>query len=233
MIDFEGADSRWVERAQAASEVLSREAGAGDAAAALTSRAIDAVWESGALRMTLPRQFGGDEVDAVTAMRVFEELARGDASAAWATMAAGCTTAWLASALTDEGAEEVFGGSQAGIVAGMPWPVGKATRVDGGYEFEGRFQFASGAAFANWFVGGALVEGPETSDGQAKMIVAVFEKSEVERAGNWDVLGMRATESIDIVIPATFVPLRRTTSPPSPSSDGNLAWARSTAASRS
>jgi alkylation response protein AidB-like acyl-CoA dehydrogenase len=107
----------------------------------------------------------------------------------------------------------------------MPQPFGKATRVEGGYEFEGRFQFASGAVFANWFVGGAVVEGAERPDGAAEMIAAVVPESQVERAGNWDVLGMRATESIDVVIPPTFVPLSRTTGLPTPAANGNLAWA--------
>ena len=60
--------------------------------------------------MALPRRFGGDEVEPVTAMRVYEELARADGSAAWAAMAASTTTAWLAAALPDEGADEVFAG---------------------------------------------------------------------------------------------------------------------------
>jgi alkylation response protein AidB-like acyl-CoA dehydrogenase len=224
MPELDGADPAWVQRAQAAYEVLDREAAAGEAAGALTPAAMEAIWECGAMTMGWPRRFGGPDVDGITAMRVFEELARADASASWTMIAAGLTSAWMAAGLPEEGAAEIFDTDPPGVVAGMPQPMGRATRVDGGYQFEGRFQFASGSGFANWFVGGAVVEGTQGENGLPEMVVLVVPEGDGLRAGNWDVLGLRATESIDIEIPRCFVPERRTMPMPHLSPAGNLTW---------
>src|SRR5215813_2555622 len=84
---------------------------------------VAAMVERGFFRMLLPRSVGGAELLPAPYVRVVEEIAKGDASAAWClNQGAGCSM--IAAYLDPAVAKEVFGGPR-GILAWGPGP-GKA-----------------------------------------------------------------------------------------------------------
>jgi indole-3-acetate monooxygenase len=91
---------------------------------------VAAMVERGFFRMLLPRSLGGAELLPAPYVRVVEEIAKGDASAAWClNQGAGCSM--TAAYLDPTAAKQVFGGPR-GILAWGPGP-GKARVVEGGY----------------------------------------------------------------------------------------------------
>jgi len=81
----------------------------------------------------------------------------------------------------------------------------RAERVEGGYRFFGRKSFVS--LTPAWTRLG--IHGMDTSDPQAPRVVHAFVSRDAEGFAvkdTWDVLGMRATRSDDLVLDGTFVP---------------------------
>jgi alkylation response protein AidB-like acyl-CoA dehydrogenase len=81
----------------------------------------------------------------------------------------------------------------------------KAEKVDGGYKFTGKKAF--GSLSPVWTVLG--MHGLDTSDPSAPKVIHAFMKRDTPGyriEENWDVMGMRATQSHDTVLEGAFVP---------------------------
>jgi indole-3-acetate monooxygenase len=176
---------------------------------------VAAMVERGFFRMLLPRSIGGAELLPAPYVRVVEEIAKGDASAAWClNQSAGCSM--TAAYLDPIAAKEVFSGPR-GILAWGPGP-GKARIVEGGYRVTATWSFASGSHNATWFgchvpiyneTGAPLLH----PDGSPVVRTPIFPKSSAEMTDIWHVMGLRGTGSdkysvTDLFVPAAFVAAR-------------------------
>src|SRR3954451_21319407 len=103
---------------------------------------VEAMAADGLLTMMVPRDLGGGQVDPRTCVRVLEEIARADGSAGWCLMVA-ATLSLTAGSLPIDAAREIWGSRRA-FVAGSIVGSGQAALVDGGYQVDGRWSFASG-----------------------------------------------------------------------------------------
>ncbi|ORW51269.1 hypothetical protein AWB90_04890 [Mycobacterium paraense] len=172
---------------------------------------------SGIFRALQPRSFGGFEVAPGEFIEAIEELARADGSAGWiAAIGAGAPafTAWLEPAI----ATQLFGSDADFTAATVFAPTGRAVPAGAGrFVIDGRWPFASGCRHAEWFLAGAFV-----FDGDAPRLVAdqgpdwrlaFFPAANAEIVDNWDVLGLRATGSNDIVARGLGVAEENTISP--------------------
>ena len=176
---------------------------------------VAAMVERGFFRMLLPRSIGGAELLPAPYVRVVEEIAKGDASAAWClNQGAGCSM--TAAYLDPAAAKEVFGGPR-GILAWGPGP-GKARIVEGGYRVTATWSFASGSHNASWL--GCHVPIYDENDrqlfrpdGSPVIRTPIFPKSCAEMSDIWHVIGLRGTGSdkysvTDLFVPAAFVVAR-------------------------
>jgi alkylation response protein AidB-like acyl-CoA dehydrogenase len=171
----------------------------------LVADVVDALHAQGLFRMLVPPAFGGSGVSVRTAFDVIEEVARADGATGWSLMAGAIYLAVAAGFLPDEGAEAVLSDRRA-VAAGQVAPLGTAAVTAAGWTVEGQFGFASGGLHANWFYGGFR----EQRDGEAvlldnglpSIVVGLFPRPAVELLGNWDVLGLIGTGSVDYRIPA-------------------------------
>src|SRR5581483_4670325 len=177
--------------------VVEGQAGRAEADGAVTAPTLKVLHDTGLFRLQAPAELGGAEADLITALEVVEEVCRADGSAGWTLMAGMANMAITGAFFGDEAVAEIFGD-----------PRSEAA----GYRMEGRFGFASGSSHANWFLGGFREMTDDGSPvrleiGLPSVVVGVFPREAVELLGNWDVIGLVATASVDYRIPARPVGL--------------------------
>ena len=179
-----------------------------EATGTLPQSTVNAIYESGLFSFKTPLVLGGAEADAMIQMEVVEAASRIEPSAGWCLMIGAGTLANMAAFLSDEAIEEIFVGGKAPMAAGVAFPSGEATAVEGGYRVSGRWAFASGIRHSQWVAGGAmLVGGDSESPQQIRLVVPTFQ---VQIHDNWHVVGLRGTGSCEYSLNDVFVPERFT-----------------------
>jgi alkylation response protein AidB-like acyl-CoA dehydrogenase len=174
----------------------------------LSQPVLNALRDTGLLRMNTPRSLGGLETDPVTRALVIEEIGRHDSAAAW-TLENPLDWAFFCARLPDEGAEEIYShGADILIAAQFGRPL-KATSTDGGYRISGQAPFVSNCRDADWFSSTVLVD-EDTAAGEPEMRMVYFPREGCEIIDTWNVMGMRGTGSHDISVKDVYVPKSRT-----------------------
>lgn len=194
-----------LESARALAPLLEAEAAAGEAAGAVTPAAVDALTQAGMFALMVPEALGGPEADIVTTLEVLEELARADGSTGWALMANVTATGFAASYCGDAAVKEMWSGALPAIHCGQLAPRGVADAVESGYRIAGSFSFGSGSSHTGYVAGGFV----ERRDGEVvldarglpRIVVALVPRDRAVFKGNWDVLGLSGTASVDYDIP--------------------------------
>lgn len=181
-----------------------------EAARRLPGDLLDELTVAGCFRLLRPTASGGMGADLPGAMRVFETLARADASVGWTVMIGAGAWCDLAG-LPRESFDELFARGPDVLVAGAFNPTGSIVACDGGYRVTGRWSFASGCEHADWLFGNCI-EG--IVDGVPRLRCAVFAPEQTAIEDTWNVSGLSGTGShhfhVDDVFVAsdrTFVPL--------------------------
>lgn len=196
-----------LERIDALGESIEANAEAADKLGRLTSDTAQSLLAAGIVRAGLPENLGGYEFSPRQLIRTIERLSYHDASAGWTMMAlqmvTGTTAAYLGAVAAADLFPDVAGGDHA-LLSGHGTRPGRAVPVDGGYLVSGDWQFASGMALATHIHSAIQVEG----SGEPRILA--MPKSQVNLVDNWDVLGLRATSSIDYHCTDVFVPQTHT-----------------------
>jgi alkylation response protein AidB-like acyl-CoA dehydrogenase len=188
------------ERAKAVGSIASEHADWGDQHGRLAEPVVEALHDDGLYGMWVPRSLGGAELDPVSSLQVIENVAYGDPSAGWVLMAAALAIGTGAAYLGDEAANELFKGNRMPVIAGQGTRPGKAVPHGGGFHLSGSWSFASGIKHGTHIHTLAIIEGT----GEPRIFVLPVEK--VTLIDNWNVMGLRATGSIDYTIDSVYVP---------------------------
>ncbi|MBT3536199.1 MAG: hypothetical protein HN478_20115, partial [Rhodospirillaceae bacterium] len=88
-------------------------------------------------------------------------------------------------------------------------PTGTATPVDGGFELNGSWNYASGCDLSNWLAVNAIVPGPDSGGPPADLLVCVIRDRDYQVVDNWHVMGLRGTGSKQANVQSLFVPTSR------------------------
>lgn len=191
-----------------------------EAARTLVPEVFAEIESLGLHKLLVPVELGGVGASIVDAMEIVEMLAGADASTGWVVFAAGVSTSTASGYLNDDAAREIFKPGARALVAGAGAPTGTATKVDGGYRLTGNWSYGSGLLHAEWSHSGAFVHenGKIKLDGNGAPVHLMLHVpiEQVEFHGNWDVLGLRATGSVDYSITDAFVPESYAYSPVDP-----------------
>jgi alkylation response protein AidB-like acyl-CoA dehydrogenase len=174
----------------------------------LGDKTVEALRDTGLLRMLLPPRYSGGALHLGQTFPVVEALSRVNGSAGW-NLQIGATTAALANDLDEAARDEVLGDERAIVAGTINFINIKARAADGGYVFDGPATFLSGSSHADWLViGGWLYDGdrPQFAGGMPHIVRGVIAIAQVELRDTWKVSGMRATASNDATLDAMFVP---------------------------
>ncbi|MEQ6889155.1 acyl-CoA dehydrogenase family protein [Halomonas sp. CS7] len=164
--------------------------------------------EAGLFRVLQPRRWGGFELDPRVFYRIQMTLAEGCMSTAWIYGVIGVHN-WQLPLFPEQAQQEVWSEDSATLIASTYMPVGKAEPVEGGYRFSGRWGFSSGVEHCEWILLGGLL--PKLGgSGELEHTTFLLPRADFEIVENWDVHGLRATGSHDIVVEDAFVPMHRT-----------------------
>lgn len=170
---------------------------------------LDELATAGCIGPLRPLRHGGSGMDLVSALGIYETLARADASVAWTAMITG--ESWLdLAALPLASFDALFTRGGRTLFAGAFNPTGTITPAPGGYRVTGRWSFASGCQDADWIFGNC-VEG--VVDGVPDLRLAVFDPADVVIEDTWHVSGLRGTGSHHFSVTDVFVPAERTLRP--------------------
>lgn len=163
-----------------------------------TAAIYQAMYDAGLFGMLAPRRYGGLELHIAECMRVWEAVARIDASAAW-NLVMNQAIANYAAWLPEAGVRELFA-SGIPTVAGALHPPARARRVDGGWRITGQVPFGSGCHHSQWL---AM---PAQEPGSDALFAAFFPRQSGAILDTWHTLGMRGTGSTDYRADDVFVP---------------------------
>lgn len=198
-----------ISRARAMIPVLRQRAAACVAGRDVPAESIAEFQEAGFFRILQPRRWGGFEMHPNVFYDVQRALAEGCMSSGWMYGVVGCHPYEIA--LFHEQAQvEVWGDDPATLVSSSYQPVGKVTRVDGGYRLSGHWGFSTGSVHCQWVVLGALVPPAEEGGAPEMRSFLLPRKDYTIDTDSWHVFGLQGTGSHDVIVDNAFVPEHRT-----------------------
>jgi alkylation response protein AidB-like acyl-CoA dehydrogenase len=203
------AGANAADRAKAIIPQLSALSEDNEKAQRLTPQTLALLADAGLMYYLVPKCFGGEEVWPVEMMEIIEHMSHADPSTGWSMMALNLGTAAAAAYLPASAAKQLFS-TRIPLLCGQAGAVGRATPEPGGYRLSGNWAYGSGIYHAEYAYSGALVQdgddvrrNPVTGLPENRLFVVPIEQ--VTLKGNWDVLGLRATGSIDYAVTDAFV----------------------------
>jgi alkylation response protein AidB-like acyl-CoA dehydrogenase len=154
----------------------------------------------------VPAASGGLDASRVAFFEATEEIARADGSAGWCVGLCNGINVGIHHGGTSGLRREVFGRGPVSCWASA-LPRGRSEPEGDGFRLKGAFGFGSGSSTSRWVM---VVSPLPDRDGFQWFRGYVVPKADVAiREGSWDVMGLRATHSIDYDIDV-FVPAHRT-----------------------
>lgn len=156
-------------------------------------------------------QLGGAQMRPTEVLQLLEAVSWWSGSAGWVSMVHCCIGAMSAAFLPDSAVDRLFGPDTDNRFSGQGAPLGMLKKVDGGYRLTGRWSYGSGFSYATWSHSACFVDdgsGKPAKDDEGNVIVMCAHApiEEHEQLGNWDVLGLKGTGSIDYSAEDVFIP---------------------------
>lgn len=176
----------------------------------LDDRAVQVLRETGVIKMLQPAKYGGAEAHPADFADVVMKVASFDGSAGWVAGIVGVHP-WEMAMADPKVQEEIWGEDHDVWIASPYAPMGVLKPVDGGYIFNGHWQFSSGTDHCDWIFLGAFMGDEDGNRLHPPMNYhVILPRSDYEIVeDSWDVVGLRGTGSKDIIVKDAFVPSYR------------------------
>ncbi len=175
----------------------------------IPDESIKGLQDTGFFRLLQPARYDGVEASPVDFYRGVRLIASACGSTGWVSSVLGVHP-WQLGIYDDRAQQEVWGDDPATLISSSYAPMGRATKVDGGFNFTGRWSFSSGCDHAQWIFLGGLILGDEGTPVDFRTFL--LPRADYEIVDVWDTIGLRGTGSNDIVVNDVFVPEYRTLS---------------------
>lgn len=160
---------------------------------------VDKLISLGVYRAAAPQRFGGETIAPADFIRIIERVSSVDASTGWVVAFASALT--YLGALPIETQKSIYQNGPDVVYAGGLFPMQPATRTANGYRVSGRWRFASGVMAAEWIGVGIL---DESAGGRPR--AGLVRPEQVEIVDNWNVTGMVASGSFDVIAHDVEIP---------------------------
>lgn len=164
--------------------------------------------EAGFFRILQPARWQGLELEPKDFFEVQMTLAEGCMSSAW-VLGVVAIHNWQLALFDDRAAQDVWGQDTSVLISSSYMPVGKVQRVEGGFRLSGRWGFSSGSKHCQWAFLGAMVP-PAEPGGAPDYRTFLVPRSDYQILDNWNVMGLEATGSHDVLVEDALVPEYRT-----------------------
>lgn len=162
---------------------------------------------AGLFRALQPKRYGGYELDPGTFYQAVMDIGTVCGSSAWVLGVVGVHN-WQVALFPPQAQEEVWGEDTSIQLSTSLSPTGTAERMSGGFRLHGRWSFSSGCDFCQWVLLAGVV--PALQDGAPpEPLIFLLPRSDYLIDDNWDVIGLCASGSKDIVVEEAFVPPHR------------------------
>jgi len=194
-----------VERARSLVPVLREREAEAAAARQVPEATIRDFTDAGFFRVLQPKRFGGYEMTPDVYCRIARTLAEGCMSSAWVYGVIAVHN-WQLALFDPRAAQDVWGDGGDVRISSSYMPCGKVVRVEGGYRLSGRWAFSSGSAHCDWVILGVHIPQGEGAPDPCNFLVPRPDYSVID---TWDVMGLCATGSNDILVEDAFVPDHR------------------------
>ncbi|WP_026400969.1 acyl-CoA dehydrogenase family protein [Actinomadura rifamycini] len=177
----------------------------------LDDKAAKVLRDSGVIRMLQPGTHGGLEAHPREFAEAVMGIASLDGSTGWVAGIVGLHP-WEMAMADPRVQQEIWGDDPDTWIASPYAPMGVARPVDGGYIFNGRWQFSSGTDHCDWIFLGAMLGDKDGKVAQPpSSLHMILPRSDYEIVeDSWDVAGLKGTGSKDIIVRDAFVPEYRT-----------------------
>jgi 3-hydroxy-9,10-secoandrosta-1,3,5(10)-triene-9,17-dione monooxygenase len=198
----------FVKLARDAKPILRERTARADVDRTIPDETIRELQEAGFFRMLQPKRWGGYECNPIEFFDAAIEIAAACPSTAW-VLGVVAVHNWQLALFPEQAQRDVWEGENGvdTLIASSYMPVGKVTRVDGGYRLSGKWGFSSGSDHCQWAFLGA--HAPK-DDGQPQdMFTLLVPRSDYELVDDWFVSGLKGTGSKSVVVDDAFVPEHR------------------------
>jgi 3-hydroxy-9,10-secoandrosta-1,3,5(10)-triene-9,17-dione monooxygenase len=201
-----------LEAARKAAPALAAAAAGDDAQGRLGDTTWKQLLEGGFLRALQPRRWGGGEVRLVEFVDAMVELSAASPSAGWVAGVIGVHP-WQLALFPEQAQQEMWDEDPTTMHSSSYNPTGKAEKVAGGYRLSGRWSFSSGCDHCRGVNLGAIPGMRKVGDAEMpdyRSFLLLPGQYRIE--DNWNVAGLKATGSKDVVVDSAFVPEHRSQS---------------------
>ncbi len=142
----------------------------------------------------VPSDVGGDQLSMAEQFHYFAALAHANPTAAWTGFNHAGAAGLAAARLSERGLEDVFGSNPPPFFAAVSAPTGTFRRAGAIAIINGRWRFASGVDHADW----ALLTAKEEAE-KPHIRMIVVPRNSFETAGEWNVMALKGTASIEVI----------------------------------
>ncbi|MET0221122.1 MAG: acyl-CoA dehydrogenase family protein [Tardiphaga sp.] len=167
--------------------------------------------DAGLYRMALPKSHGGLELDLPSLMTVTQRLARLDGSIGWVLGSIRGMSSVIGALFARERYDQFYRAGPDVTFSAAGQPSGTIEAVGDAWRVNGRWPFASGCTDADWFaLHCVVVENGEPVAGAAPGLpatrFALVPPRQAQIEDSWYALGMKATDSRDLVVENVIIP---------------------------
>ncbi|MCB9661439.1 MAG: flavin-dependent monooxygenase [Sandaracinaceae bacterium] len=170
---------------------------------------IDDMQAAGFFRALQPKRWGGSEVHPEIFFDVARIVASACPSSAW-VLGVVSVHSWQLALFPDQAQRDVWGEDSSVLISSSYMPVGRVTRVPGGFTLSGEWGFSSGVDHCDWAMLGAFAPNDDGTPNMQDLRTFLVPKTDFEVKDDWHVSGLQGTGSKSVVVREQFVPEHRT-----------------------
>lgn len=212
--------SKILEAIDAVASRLDAEAGESERLGTASPELVKVMRELRVPMIKAPVEVGGDHLHLADQFEFFSRLSYWNPTAAWTGFNHAGAAGIAGAKLDDRGVETIFAADASPFMAAVSAPSGTFEPTGGGVVLTGRWKYASGVPHSEWILLTAL-----SATLPVEPRIAIVHSSQVAVTGDWKVMALQGTGSIDVVAEAVVVPDHLSFAPNAPIRRGSSMFA--------